>query len=344
MNIQCRKEYVKIVMVTAPSKRMTYITAWREFLGKNITDMRERQRVANELSVSTVTLMRWVNGASAPRTQNLRQLLHALPQHRTTLIELISEEFPDFSQVASNGQERDVSQEIPGEIYASVLHAHSTVMVPQRFWTLSNSILNQALGQLDPNHTGLAVTLVKCMPPKNDIIRSLREVVGHGTPPWGLNLEQQAVLLGSESMAGFTVMNGRSLIRQNQDEHEGRFPAHWTDWEISAAAYPILRAGAIAGSLVVSSTQPDYFLPFRQKLIEQYSELLSLAFEREEFYPIERINLYEMPHYIKQRDPLTTLHRRAVKLMHEAVQKNENLPLQEATELAWQQIEEQFLT
>ena len=344
MNIQCKREYVKTVMIAASSKSMTYITAWREFLGKNITDTRERQRVANELSVSTVTLMRWVNGTSAPRPQNLRQLLRALPQHRTTLIELISEEFPDFPQIANNGQEKDESQEIPGEVYALVLHAYTTVMVPQRFWTLSNSILSQALGQLDPNHTGLAVTLVKCMAPKNGIIRSLREIVGHGTPPWGLNLEQQAVLLGSESMAGFTVMNGRPLIRQNQYEHEGRFPAHWTDWEISAAAYPIQRAGAIAGSLIVSSSQPDYFLPFRQKLIEQYSELLSLAFEREEFYPIERINLYEMPNYTKQREPLATLHKRAVTLMHEAVQKNEILPLQEATELAWQQIEEQFLT
>ncbi len=323
---------------------MTHITAWREFLGKTIVDTHERQRIANELGVSTVTLTRWVNGISAPRTHNLRQLLNALPQQRTTLIELISEEFPDFPQLANSSQERDESQEIAGEIYAHVMHAYATVMMPQRFWTLSNSILRQALGQLDPNHVGLAVTLVKCMPPKEGIVRSLREVVGHGTPPWGLNLEQQAVLLGSESMAGFTVMNGRPLIRQNQREHEGRFPAHWTDWEASAAAYPIQRAGAVAGSLVVSSTQPEYFLPFRQKLIEQYSELLALAFEREEFFPVERINLYEMPNYTQQRDPLTTLHKRAVKLMQEAVLKNEVLPLQDATELAWQQIEEQFLT
>ena len=41
---------------------MTNITAWREFLGKSIVDPHERQRIANELGVSTVTLTRWSNG------------------------------------------------------------------------------------------------------------------------------------------------------------------------------------------------------------------------------------------------------------------------------------------
>ncbi len=323
---------------------MTNITAWREFLGKAIVDTQERQRIANELGVSTVTLTRWSNGVSNPRPQNLRHLLRALPQHRTVLVELIHEEFPDVIQTIGDDLEKDESQEIPLELYTHVMHAYSTLAKTQRFWTLSNFILNQALGQLDPNHVGLAVTLIKCMPPKQGIIRSLREHVGHGTPPWGSNLEQQAVLLGSESMAGFTVMNGRPLIRQNQKEQEGRFPAHWTEWEVSATAYPIQRAGTVAGSFVVSSTQPDYFLPFRVKLIEQYSELLSLAFEQEEFYPLDVINLYEMPVYTAQRAPLTTLHRRAIKLMQEAVQRKEILPLQQATERAWQQIEELFLT
>jgi hypothetical protein len=37
------------------------------------------------------------------------------------------------------------------------------------------------------------------------------------------------------------------------------------------------------------------------------------------------------------------LHKRAIKLMQEAIQRNENLPLQQATELAWQQTEDLFL-
>lgn len=322
---------------------MSIITKWREFLGKNIGDMLERQRIANELGVSSITLTRWANGISNPRPQNLRHLLRALPQHRAILTELISEEFPDIIQSIGDDQEKDASQEIPLELYINVMHENATGTKMQRFWALSNIILLQALGQLDPNQLGLAVTIVQCMPPKQGIIRSLRERVGHGTLPWGINLERQAVFLGSESMAGFTVIHGRPLIRQNQNEHQGLFPAHWTEWEVSAAAYPIQHSGAVAGSFVVSSSQPNYFVPFRLKLIEQYSELLSLVFKEEEFYPLNVINLREMPLYTLQREQLSSLHKRAIKLMNEAVQKNEILSLEVAIELAWQQIEELFL-
>ena len=331
-------------MLTTTSKNMTQVTKWRELLGKNIVDTHERQRIANELSVSTVTLTRWSNGISNPRPQNLRHLLKALPEQRAVLAEFINEEFPDTIRDGAEEQEKDASKEIPVELYAYVMHDYATMPKSQRFWGLSNFILRQALGQLDPNQLGLAVTLVKCMPPTGGVVRSLREHVGHGTPPWSINLEQQAVLLGSESMAGYTVMHGRPLVRQNQNEHQGRFPAHWMDWEVSATACPILLAGSVAGSFVVSSRQPDYFLPFRVQLIEHYSELLALVFEPDDFYPLGSINLREMPLYTLQRETLSTLHKRATTLMKEAVQKNEILPLNVATERAWQQIEEEFLT
>src|SRR5260370_41765235 len=53
--------------------------------------------------------------------------------------------------------------------------------------------------------------------------------------------------------------------------------------------------GSIAGCVVVSSTQPGYFLPFRQRLIEKYAELLTLACRAEEFYALEDIELKLMP-------------------------------------------------
>ncbi len=331
-------------MSVIPGKDISHIARWREILGKCVSDVLERQRIANELGVSPVTLSRWASGISNPRPQNLRHLLRALPQRRTQLLEAMTEEFPGLMESMGDDQERDESQEIPVELYMHVMHAYATITKAQRFWALSNFILQQALGQLDPNHLGLAVTLVQCMPPsKQGVTQSLRERVGHGTPPWSINLEQQAILLGSESMAGYTVMHGRPLVRQNQDEHQGMFPAHWVEWEVSAAAYPIQRAGMVAGSFVVSSRQPDYFVPFRLKLIEQYSELLSLVFEQEEFYPLHSINLSQMPLYSSQKEYLSSLHLRAMKLMSETVQRGEMMTVDVATELAWQQIEELFL-
>ncbi len=323
---------------------MPEITRWQEFLGRLINNTQERQRIANELNVSSITLMRWANGTSNPRPQNLRHLIRALPSHNTRLLELISEEYPDILLMIDNEQEKDASQEIPGALYTNVMHAYSTLPRAQRFWGLSNLILLQALGQLDPNQLGLAVSLVQCMPPSpQGIVRSMRELVGYGTPPWSINLKQEAILLGRESMVGFAAMNGRPLIRQNQHEHEGLYPAHWVEWEVSAAAYPILRSGAVAGSLVVSSTQPNYFVPFRVRLIEQYSELLSIVFEQKDFNPLDKVILLDMPVYTLQREYISTLHKRAVRIMNEAVKRDEMMPMNVATNLAWQEIEELFL-
>jgi transcriptional regulator with XRE-family HTH domain len=323
---------------------MPATTRWREFLGKYISNTQERQRIANELNVSMVTLARWANGTSNPRPQNLRQLLRTLPQHRTQLLALISEEYPDLVPMLGDDQEKDASQEIPGELYVNVMHAYATLPQVLRFWGLSNLILLQALGQLDPNQLGLAVSLVQCMPPSSQgVVRSLRERVGYGTSPWAINLEQEAIFLGRESMAGFAAMNGRSLIRQHQEEHEGFYPAHWSDWEVSAAAYPILRSGAVAGSLVVSSTQPNYFVPFRTRLIEQYSELLSLVFEQKYFYALDTVMLCDMPKDMQQREYLATLHKRAVRIMNEAMKRNEMMTMDVATDRAWQELEELFL-
>lgn len=74
---------------------------WRELLGKIVADPHERERIANELGVNPITLVRWVNNESKPRTQHLRQLLNALPEYRARLLELIIEEFEDFSPVRS---------------------------------------------------------------------------------------------------------------------------------------------------------------------------------------------------------------------------------------------------
>src|SRR5947209_6837069 len=130
---------------------MEKVSAWREMLGRIIHDTHERQRLANMLSVSPVTLMRWANNTSSPRPQNIHHLLNALPEYRSTLLELLLEEFPSLSTTAEEEQ-KDFSQEIPSEFYTRVLNALATDPKIQRFWSISNLILQQALGQLDPNH------------------------------------------------------------------------------------------------------------------------------------------------------------------------------------------------
>ncbi|MBA2287436.1 MAG: helix-turn-helix transcriptional regulator, partial [Ktedonobacteraceae bacterium] len=140
---------------------------WRELLRGIISDGHEKQRIADELGISPITLTRWANRESDPRQQNLRLLLKALPQHREMLLELIPKEFDDFTAAAID----DSTKEIPSAFYARVFIARGSTAEALRFWSICNLILQQALGQLDPDRLGMAVNVVRCMPPKNGKVR-----------------------------------------------------------------------------------------------------------------------------------------------------------------------------
>ncbi len=324
---------------------MERVATWRDTLGKIIQDAQERQRIARELGVSVVTLTRWVSGASNPRMQNLRRLLEVLPQQRIQLMALIKEEFPDFLDVAVEEFQEDTQVFIPSTFYGRVFDAYMATPRIQRFWTISNLILQQALEQLDPSKLGMAITIVQCMPPWDDnTIYSLRERAGHGTDPWRKNLEQYAIFLGAESLAGNVVLNSRPRVLQSRDDYKGILPAHWVEQEQSAAGYPLLRSNMIAGCLLVSSTQRGYFTATRLQLIQHYAELLSFVFEPHEFYALELIKLRTMPYYQVQEHYLLGFRRRVSQLMIEALKDGQPLSLLHAEQVIWQRIERELLT
>jgi hypothetical protein len=309
---------------------------WRELLGNIISDPREKQRIAQELGVRAITLTRWITKESDPRPQNLRHLLNVLPEQRELLLELIGEEFDDFRAGAID----DSSKDIPSEFYGRVFSARSATNETLHSWSISNLILQQALGQLDPDRLGMAITVVRCMPPSNgNKVRSLRESVGQGTPPWSGDLEQQAMFLGAESLAGYAVTTCRPAAIQNILQDRSPLPAHQIPFELSAAAHPILFTGRIAGCLLISSTQTNYFLsPSRLSLIQCYADLVALAFDTGEFYDPQDIDLHMMPSHEIQKDYFYNFRYRVTQVMQQQPVHN-----RQAQEIVWQQLEEDLL-
>src|SRR5215467_1115906 len=122
---------------------------WRELLGNILQDPQERARIASALGVHPLTLARWVNGESSPRSQNLQALFRALPQYRKLLLELIPKEFGHILDEAA--VKEDTLQEIPSAFYGRIFHAHSELSDPMRSWSICDLILQQASQQLDPN-------------------------------------------------------------------------------------------------------------------------------------------------------------------------------------------------
>ena len=323
---------------------MQEATTWRELLGSIIQDPQERRRLANELGINPVTLTRWVNNESSPRSQSIQRLLNALPQHRKALLDQLLDEFGGLISEAEGPLAEDLLYKIPGEFYIRVLRTLATIPQVLRYSSLCDLILQQALEQLDPNRIGIAVTVVRCMPPSANMkIRSLRESVGRGTPPWESNLDQHAILLGAESLAGHTVSIGRLVVNQDLLEEQNLSPGYHGQWEASAAAAPIMLEGKVAGCLLVSSSQTNYFQQSRQTLVESYADLIALAFEAIEFYDPRQIELGLVPFQDVQKLYLTGFRQRLSETMIQAAKKQQQLTIFEAEQIVWQQLEEELL-
>jgi hypothetical protein len=317
---------------------------WRELLGQIIRDNKEKQRLIEVLNVMPITLTRWVNGESEPRPQNLRQLLQALPQYRDDFRKLMRENKGVGS--LSETVLEEVQKEIPAEFYAHILLARASTSENLRFWSTCHLILQQAIGQLDPARLGMSIWVVRCMPPSGSYqkVRSLRESVGMGTPPWIGNLEQKAMFLGAESLAGNVVTQCRPAIIQNLEEQPTMMPTVRTEHEKSAAIYPILYAGRIAGVLLVSSAIQNYFQsPTRVQLLQNYVDLVALAFEPDEFYELNDIALCVMPPQKEQEKYFANFRQRVTETMLNAANSNQPVNNIQADMIVWQQLEEELL-
>lgn len=322
---------------------------WRELLASMIQNPVQRQQLAQQLEVNPVTLNRWSNGESTPRPQNLRRLLEVVPEpQRSLLLELLEAEFgPEFAQGSAAREllDRSFSPEITGTFYMRVLRTLATLPAAMSYSSLSELILEQALKQLDAQRLGMAIMVSRCLPPASgQVVRSLLESAGRGTPPWNPSLEQEGLLLGVESLTGYAVTVRHLVARQRLGEEDtSRFPGYRDRWEESAVAVPIARQGLIAGCLLVSSAQPEYFSPSHEQLIQSYADLLALSFGPQAFFDPEHIRLGVLPPQSVQRTYLAGLQRRLLAMMTQAARNRQPLTVIEAQQLVWQQIEDELL-
>jgi len=166
--------------------------------------------------------------------------------------------------------------------------------------------------------------------------------MGRGTPPWLADLEHLALFLGVESLAGYVVQKQRPTSIEDL-RGESLLPAYQTEFEISAAAYPIILEGRIAGCLLASSTQIAYFTQQRVALLGAYSDIISTILAKQDFYPPEMIELKPMASLEKQRQYLSTFRQRVINTMLAASERGHPISHSEAEEIVWREIEEILL-
>jgi hypothetical protein len=313
---------------------------WRELLRNIIRNAQERQRIAHALGVNVITLMRWATYKSTPRQDKLRQLLEILPQYRQQLSELIAIEYPHISLERSVSS--TIPQEIPAAFYARVLSVHTTSPSILRTSSLCTLILQQIQRHLDPGQSSIIIFIAQCMQSRWDgKVHSLRKTFSRGSFPWN-DLENRTFFLGAESQAGQAVISGHPVLVNSHQEKMRSFPTHQDPRGESMLAFPLLFSDRTAGCLAIISTQRNYFSQAHLDLMQNYVNLLVLAFEDHEFYNLHNIVLGILPSSQKQLPLLTSFQRRVMQHMIRATQQHESLTRAQAETLSWQELEEEL--
>ncbi len=265
----------------------------KEILDNGHTDTAD---IAQASDVTENTVYRWLNGSSEPRPSHLRQLLRHFPQYQPQLTQAIRQSFHQEIEMVP-----PYIHEVQKEIYQHVLElAMMSQDREKRFWQIAQAVFAYALLHLDPEHLGLSITYAKLMPPQQDGIHSLCEVITHGTPPWPFT-EESKIYLGSTTLAGTAIIQQRPQVWNSKED--SRIQTQVDTFERSACATPIARDNAIAGVLIFSSTKPDFFADGAIcRTAAEYGLLMSVALSDSQFYPFSRIHLRAMPQLRWQRE------------------------------------------
>ena len=317
------------------------LPTWQEVLQRIIQSPKERQRLASALGINIITLSRWVKADSHPQRSYLLRLVKVIqPFHRSEMLNALLRAYPDMHDKFME----EIAETVPSSFFRQILRDRASIIETLRPWQISGTVLNETLKLLDPHQLGMAVTAALCMPPIEGKIRSLREHGGRGYAPWSADLEQKAVFLGLNSLAGHVVTFGRaaSVPDVNKERYIPVF-AHPADLEVSAGAAPIWLQGKIAGCLLAASLQTDHFTQERMDLLITFANIFSLALNPDEFYDHRMVQLRYVPLPPKQQDSLKTFRQRVTRIMTESVQQGKPFSNAEAEKYAWQEIEEELL-
>jgi transcriptional regulator with XRE-family HTH domain len=315
--------------------------AFRAYIKELLRDDQVKKAIEERTDISARTLARWVSGETEePDRKRLASLLRALPQYRETLLSTITKALPDFAAPLLE-QTNNLAEDLPVEFWVRLVETSATTPKTLHFTTVVQLLFLQLQTTIDSQRLGLGFYVTQCSLPASPAhpVRSLRVIAYMKAHKSLLSRPGDALFCGAESLSGYSVSTCTSNIVHNVQE-EQRLPVVQVPGEVSLAAYPIQRGGAVAGAFVVSSPQPDFFTQRLHSLLHIYAYLLCLAFETDQFYDPERIRLRPMPPVSQQEPSIAHAHERVLALL----QRDPALNRSQAERKVWQQIEEALLT
>lgn len=288
-----------------PARREEAREALREILARMFTTPSTRERLL-KTGISDSTFRRWASGESEPRFSNVQRILETCdPADQEALLPVVEQLWPDLFSLSR--LDVPLGWVIPSAFYARVHVALAETPESLRYWAMCRLVLHQAVVHLDPERSGISISLVQCVPSAAEQkVRALREVVGltSSVTIGESDVALKGTFLGAESLAGYAVSTFQLAVEQQPTGE-------------SAVAAPLLRGGRIGGCLLVERRQEPSFSPPVCTLIQQYAHLLTPALEVQDFFERNQIGLVLMPSQESQAPLLASWQQRKMRLMRE---------------------------
>ncbi len=313
---------------------------WRDILGE--LNGVERKRLVDALGIQNKTLERWIRGETAlPQLDRLRNLLAALPiRIRKRFIDSIRQD-PRFSKHLAELPLEEETYDIPSVIYARILEANVKTPKDLRFSSLCQLILLESVGQLDIDRVGISVSILTCTPPHaGREVHSLNQRFALGTAPWSQVIKQSRLFFGCESVAGEAVSN-RIEVEDNAQKSEKVWGDFYSNAQ-SCVAVPIQKEKAVAGCLLVLSTQSDFYNPRTQELLAHYANLIAIAIAEDEWYQPEQIALSRMISIEQQQEQLLYFYNQVSSYIRDTASPQSKMTWQKAEQAVLGQFEKSF--
>jgi hypothetical protein len=249
--------------------------SWRELLREACQTPEKTRDIAEAVGhVSLRTLHRWMSGDSSP--QRPEMLLQALPTNEMTIA--LQEAFPEAFQLPKPSSPVMFPITLPNEFYREVLHAYAQVTKSTKRYTIFGLVSTQMLPHLDADLQGLVIVLIQVSPNDPHLLQFLE---GAGNNMWVTRQVSQHTIENSLLLP--QVAEGKPFFLQLCSPSQVPACLRHAERIKSFGFFPIFRSGLAAGGILLCSTQEDFFTPLRRTLIEEYSYLLSLAFNDQDF-------------------------------------------------------------
>ena len=341
-------------------------STWHEWLNDLCRRMNasDKKEFLTTVGISKTTLNRWRRGADSPRAVNLERILATLPdEQREQFLLLLRRDLKLWTILPAalrNDRSLEALDEEEEEGHLSLIQlgmldsfALKILRIQRdsydRFYQVSSAVLRKCIDVLEtrPKRTGIEIVIAKCMPARDGRVRSLRMFMAMGTPPFRGDQHPMDYFLGANSLAGYVITRRHGEMIPDLTENTSHIPVQVGEHDYSAAAYPIMRENGVAGVLLVSSTQPDYFTPERMIILEIFADLIRLAFQDNacDFYPITSIELGLMPSLTFQEAYFASFRERVESVYRQASQDETSSmrELETVEDLVRVQIEEELL-